>query len=332
MISVVGRDDDGTCPVTAQQQALALLCCYNQPQSLNIIKRPPSSPSPLRVVPQSILRDFVQNWVLPTNRRVVLVVNNNSDEDDVIRGKHPFVTMFVVIGVSFTLGITQGPSVTWHGMTWEVVIGFLSTTVVLWCHGSALAVTDVSGGSTVVLIPGGVLTSVVHSSKWLVVILDDAKLRIWRMNQQKRFPEGEHLELDITDMKKMCWLSVPKVIMTHSQPSDCISEGDEMCIVTDERDRCNLRIFDIGKCFETKELVVTRQYSTPRAPSRSLDYGGAILRVLSDRNGGMHVVFWVTEASCIEIQNVATGQRTVLPATNNIIPVDSAHFGTWQLK
>ncbi|KAH3767109.1 hypothetical protein Pelo_1032 [Pelomyxa schiedti] len=175
--------------------------------------------------------------------------------------------MFVVIGVSFTLGITQGPSVTWHGMTWEVVLGFLSQTVVLSCHGSSLYVEDLSGESacSTVELVSSVWRCVAYSSKWLAVIFHNSGHWIWRLNQKNGFPEGEPLKLDITEIVK---------------PFDCIAEGDEMCIVNDERDFCHLRIFDIRKCFEAKEF------------------------------------------------NVATGQRTVIPSTNNIIPVDSTHFGT----
>ncbi|KAH3714067.1 hypothetical protein Pelo_19425 [Pelomyxa schiedti] len=154
-------------------------------------------------------------------------------------------------------------------------------------------------------------TGVVHNSKWLVVSQKPGGLRVWRLNQS-RFPEGEALNLDVSDLEAQTLFGIVKLFMTHSQPIECIGDGDELCLVTDKNSHCCLWIVDIQKTFESRALVVMRQLHVSREIKWKLC---PVWHIFSDRKGMLLVIFvklFTGNGKETVIQDVFTGDCTVL--------------------
>ncbi|KAH3714507.1 hypothetical protein Pelo_18983 [Pelomyxa schiedti] len=146
---------------------------------------------------------------------------------------------------------------------------------------------------------------------------------MWRLDHSF-FPQGEPLRLDVSGMETGKSFSL-SLGLTHSQPVDCIADGDELCIVADKDCRCCLWIVDIQRCFNTRALVVTKELNVVREAKWGCDF--CLTDILSDAYRRLHVVLTNVRTPGVTtlIQDVATGRLTIHPAT--VSPVGDTHYG-----
>ncbi|KAH3759064.1 hypothetical protein Pelo_9134 [Pelomyxa schiedti] len=316
--------------VLARDQAIALLACRQATQTTlkgstggatggDLYK---SLTAPMSVLPQCVLREFIKSWVLATSRQEVLVISLNkygTDQSD--SEYYDPATMYVLVSVTFTLGVTDGtPRVLQSFREQEPVARFLSPAVWLQSKWGLLTAVGLGRGESV--LDSGLGHSVKCNRKWLVDYSGHA-LQMWRLDHSF-FPQGEPLRLDVSGMETGKSFSL-SLGLTHSQPVDCIADGDELCIVADKDCRCCLWIVDIQRCFDTRALAVAKELNVVREAKWGCDF--CLTDILSDANRRLHVVLTNVRTPGVTtlIQDVATGRLTIHPAT--VSPVGDTHYG-----
>ncbi|KAH3766574.1 hypothetical protein Pelo_1552 [Pelomyxa schiedti] len=150
--------------------------------------------------------------------------------------------MYVLVSVSLTLGVTDGtPRVLKSFKLPANALSFLGPDVPVWRDRQSLVAVDITGkrGSVNLGLRDPRLdsaSSVVHNRKWLVLNGRYGALTVWRLN--KGFPEGAPRDLDVSCIEEKSDYSIGKLFLTHSQPVECIADGDELCMVTTRGCQC----------------------------------------------------------------------------------------------
>ncbi|KAH3723103.1 hypothetical protein Pelo_18192 [Pelomyxa schiedti] len=190
-------------------------------------------------------------------------------------------------------------------------------------------------------LPGGKVLSLVHNRKWLVAQLYPTGMCVWKLVDDLPVL-ADRVDLDTTALMGESSFSMvisltPGVLgkmMAHcgdedsgeKKPYAIVGDCDEMCIVCDKNSCCRVRFVDIRKCFESRSIVVAKEFCVRRDPL--LRYATILDGVWLDRRGRIFVALWVTTKGQTLIQDVVTGKYTVLEGSGaGVSPVDESHYG-----
>ncbi|KAH3722451.1 hypothetical protein Pelo_18843 [Pelomyxa schiedti] len=209
------------------------------------------------LLPQCVLRELIQSWVLEPSRCVAIHI-----ESIYAWGRHcPPAAMYVLLSVSPTLGVTGGtPTVLNTYNTALPSVRFLSPTVMLCEENNVVCAVDLTRRRDTVVVggKGSNLWDTLYNHKWMMLKGPSCKLSVWRVS--KGFPEGDPLELDlIFDAEGRFFPGEP--FLTRSQPAELIADGDELCIVIDKMYSSSIvRIYDMRRCFDSRAWVITKEF------------------------------------------------------------------------
>ncbi|KAH3714389.1 hypothetical protein Pelo_19101 [Pelomyxa schiedti] len=325
--------------VRARDQAAALLMCQLTTQrGIDDINKSTTDtsvhPPELSILHQSVLCELIiKSWVLATSRQVVLLLTGTSDQQQLRQSTNgQFDRTYVLVSVSHTLGVTGGtPMVLWNPGK-ELAVSCLSPTAWFLGEGASLyavQLTSVQRDSIPVarriVLTRNCVCAPLHNRKWLVVYTAYYlhALRVWKLDGCF-FPQGDPLVLDVSGIEpERQWVCV-KLFMTHSQPVECIGDGDELCIVSDLGCSCCVRLVDLQRCFDTRALVVAKEFSVERGERWN---SFTTTHILSDRQRRLFVVHIGNHFGGTLIQDVVSGVVTVLDLETDVSPVDDFHYG-----
>ncbi|KAH3767095.1 hypothetical protein Pelo_1018 [Pelomyxa schiedti] len=299
--------------ILARDQAAALLLCQKAPGSQPMHKQAVS------LLPQCVLRELIQSWVLEPSRCVAIAVDSPWGRPS------PFTRVYVLFSVSHTLGVTGGtPKVLKLYNTPDPNVRFLSPTVILCYDSNLLCAVDLTGKRDTAVVGGPWYSpwNTVYNHKWLV-LNDSSSLKIWRLCQS--FPKGDPVVLDVAEIRAQSNCLSSNLFLTRSQAVECIADGDELCIAADKMGCCIVRIVDIQKCFDSGALVITKEFSVARESTLDLC---CCKDVITDRHkrlflvhtgGQYHTPFTL-------IQDVVTGVHSTIFYISIILPVGDTHY------
>ncbi|KAH3759063.1 hypothetical protein Pelo_9133 [Pelomyxa schiedti] len=185
--------------ILARDQAVALLLCRNtQLSSVGEVTTTkgkgtrPMGKLTVSLLPQCVLRELIQSWVLEPSRCVAI----HMESPDPCARFYPFDAMYVLLSVSHTLGVTGGtPKVLKSYETPVPNVRFLSPTVMLRYDSHLLSAVDLTGkrDTAVVWRQRCSAWGSAYNHKWLVFLTGSRSLRVWRLCRS--FPEGDPLDL-----------------------------------------------------------------------------------------------------------------------------------------
>ncbi|KAH3767737.1 hypothetical protein Pelo_386 [Pelomyxa schiedti] len=227
----------------------------------------PSASAAARMLPWSVMARIGREWVTATARRVALKM---LCDDSTVSQYH---MVWVVVGVSHTLGVTEGPrAVDYLGM-FSLVCGFMAhgrSALVCrtgFCPGLDVMVTDAAADSCGA---GGVGGG--RGAK--------GEVGVTGVELGVKFPEIPCREGDKLRMK-----------FTVTQRGGVIGNGNELCVLRGLQYDCwSIEVVDLEKTYNSGKMVVV--WST----SIQLPYsaGDFHFYIMSPNQGGLFVLFYTT--------------------------------------
>ncbi|KAH3723240.1 hypothetical protein Pelo_18056 [Pelomyxa schiedti] len=275
---------------------------------------------PVTLLSGVLMSQIGRDWIVGTAKRFVVRLSYYG-------GKNEHSEYFLV-GVSHTLGVTDGPREVLYEMGEKDPLVFLSDKVVMKRVGfgrmQANRLQDCREMVEKKPIQSKHWMNCSHRSvrsncKWAVGVDYSGTMTVWKL-QQDHFP-SDSLKVYLPRQPRGIWHGLTEI--TWSKRS-MISQGDELCIVTRSttvKSNWEVRIVDLKRTLDTGALSVVELHTIVR-DENVVSEPVAVMSSCSD--GSLFLPFRCVHR--IELVNVITSSIVIIPNTEKFHIVDSSHF------